>query len=348
MATTTFYPDAHEETSSVDGYTARSTAEDTWAAIHDGAGTAASDTALFVYVYTSSGSTQDKWILEGRNTLVFDTSALGATANISAATLSFYGEAKSDGLSATPSLNVYSSNPASDTEVVAADHLYTNFGTTPFCDTSIAYADINVGDPGTINNFVFNAAGIAAISKTGVSKFAIRDNYDATDTPPTWVESVNFYIKMYSADKGAGYKPQLVVTYTPLIEKSLSDTVSISDSFSRTVDFKRAFTDSVTVADSISKAVSIVKAETIAIVDKFSWGWAHLLSLTDTVAITDSLQAIKRWIALTLRARSLALTLKPRTVSLTLLPRSLSLSLKSRTLSLTLHPRSLSLTLKEK
>jgi hypothetical protein len=76
-----------------------------------------------------------------------------------------------------------------------------------------------------------NGSGIAAISKTGISKFGLRSNYDATGTAPTWASLADTYLQGYSSEQGTGYKPKLVVTYTPAVtEKSSSETGSGAES----------------------------------------------------------------------------------------------------------------------
>ena len=57
--------------------------------------------------------------------------------------------------------------------------------------------------------------GRAAIDKTGISKFGIREKtYDVLDVEPTWGNGDSARYEGWMADKGAGYKPKLVVTYT--------------------------------------------------------------------------------------------------------------------------------------
>ena len=130
------------------------------------------------------------------------------------AVLTVYGSGKSDGLNISPTINVFASNPASNTQLIPAD--YATLGSTPLCDTPITYADFKTGTPGDPNTFALNAAGLAAISKTGITKLGLREaSYDAPDiAPPPWVADKMSAITSWSADKGGLYKPKLVVTYT--------------------------------------------------------------------------------------------------------------------------------------
>jgi len=55
-----------------------------------------------------------------------------------------------------------------------------------------------------------NALGLAEISKTGMTKFGLRLQREIAATVPTEDEKAMFY----SANKGAGYRPKLAVTYS--------------------------------------------------------------------------------------------------------------------------------------
>lgn len=89
------------------------------------------------------------------------------------------------------------------------------------------------------------------------------------------------------------------------LEKSLSDSVAITDSLLKAIGLNKG--DTVIIADSEAKTIGLVKAEAVAIVDSiakeirltksdvlaiadsFARTVTYLLSLTDTVTITDSI-----------------------------------------------------------
>jgi hypothetical protein len=57
--------------------------------------------------------------------------------------------------------------------------------------------------------------GIAAISKTGVSKFGLRNaNYDVAQVTPPSANKQEAILNGYTSEQGTDYKPKLVVTYT--------------------------------------------------------------------------------------------------------------------------------------
>lgn len=208
-AEATYYPDADPETSSVDGRVQRSASE-TWAVIRVGAGTDVyPSAALYNGSLISAAPTTNLFDVLTRSIMLFDTSGLPDNAIISAATLSVYGLMKTDALNISPDINVYSSNPASNTDLIAAD--FTTLGSTAFA-TAITYANWSLVG---YNDFTLNTSGIAAISKINVSKFGLRNaNYDVSGDTVPWVVDAEAYTLGYFAEQGTVYKPKLVVTYT--------------------------------------------------------------------------------------------------------------------------------------
>jgi len=235
-----FYPDAHPEVSSVDGmiigwYLAP---DYSWAAVHDGINPSASDPfgdydenymaeiQLYGYKNPTLGFV---WIDIRRSIVCFDTSSIGSGASIVSATLTLYcgngditSQWKCDNNSLLPSTNIYSVNPASATTLIGAD--FNTFGTTPYCDTPITYANwgSNVGDS---MPFVLNSTGLAAISKTGLTKIGVRNaNYDAADVEPdtSGVRSGTYLHEWtrFCFAEGAAYynepqyRPKLTIIYT--------------------------------------------------------------------------------------------------------------------------------------
>lgn len=227
----TFYPDADPETSSVDGRVVHGLVSLTWAQIVAAAGTHSYDSVVKAYsIVIKAASTTDRWYQLTRGIFLFDTSGLPDNANISAATLSIYGSGKKDDLNITPDVKVYSSNPASNTALEPGD--FDCLGSTAFCDTPITYANWSTTG---YNDFALNSSGIAQISKTGVSKFGLRNaNYDVSGTTPAWSDSglPGSALENYYAEQGTGYKPKLVVTYTAgVTEKTSSDAGSGADAY---------------------------------------------------------------------------------------------------------------------
>jgi len=212
--TLTEYPDPDPETDTFDGLVWHSTAAAgvDWTALMGYAGTGYDDTDNEItYLWWKAGTTSNQWRGMDRSIFLFDTSGLGASANISATTMSLRGTYKQDEGSYADEMNVYSSAPASNTGAAGGD--YNSFGSTPFSDTNITYAGFSTAG---YNDFSFNSDGISAIALTGISKFGIRSaKYDVADVDPSWTSGARSSMQgYYSEQSGTTSDPKLVVTYT--------------------------------------------------------------------------------------------------------------------------------------
>lgn len=216
-ATLTVYPDPNVESTSVDGITTRSGVDEAMATIRAGAGTSATDSGAAgsgLALVASTTSNQFKQL--NRPIFLFDTSALGAGATISAAVKSVFGSGTNgNGLSGEASANsvavLVASTPASNTALVAGD--YSQFGSTDFGRS----AQQNAWNTAAYNDITLNASGLAAISKTGITKFALRHgwDFDNTITGLTHVNDAEQTLEMKFADTAdVTSDPKLVITYT--------------------------------------------------------------------------------------------------------------------------------------
>lgn len=159
------------------------------------------------------GGNATTWRRIIRSGFTFDTSALGAGATITSATFSIYGTAKVDNLTITPNVNIYGWTPSVDYNFPASDFAIANWGSTAFCDTAITYTGWSTAG---YNDFALNAAGLAAISLTGITKIACRNvNYDITGTEPSLAANSSSLSGYYSDQTGTTNDPKLVITYTP-------------------------------------------------------------------------------------------------------------------------------------
>jgi len=211
-ASATYYPDNNPETSTVDGYTRVYNKNMDWADLIAEPGDSAGDdsTAAALFRYGTAAST-DKWSQLYRSIFLFDSSGIPDGDQIDAATLRIRMQTGSDSTGISWLINVFSSNPASNTALAAGD--FDSLGSTPYA-TGVADGDLAASE--SFQEWTLNAAGRAAISKTGITKLGIQDEtYDAGETEPTWPgTSRTIYQSCYFAEQGAGYKPELVVTYS--------------------------------------------------------------------------------------------------------------------------------------
>ena len=190
----------------MDGWTRATTADQTWANKIAAAGNVADDTAALTRAGYAFGNT-NAWDELGRSFFLFDTSAITDTDTISSATLSLYGSSKED--NGNQAVAIVASTPASNTAIVSGDHA--NVGSTRFAsDIDITAASI-VG----YNDFALNASGLAAISKTGVSKFAARLSGDVDASEPSVGGQVEIGLNVVNAETAdTTSDPKLVVVHS--------------------------------------------------------------------------------------------------------------------------------------
>lgn len=213
FSTLTKYPDADTESATVDGNVKGEdgTGTSTWAQIIGRSGDGFDDSSAaseVCEIVEDSGG----WFRVKRGIFLFDTSTLTSGASISAAVLSLYGSGKNDGISITPDVDIYTSNPASNTALEAGD--FDSLGAVSQTGSPISYASWNTSG---YNDFTLDSTGRGNISKTGISKFGTRNaNYDVAESEPSrgyaWAISE---LLAYMADQaGTTNDPKLVVTYT--------------------------------------------------------------------------------------------------------------------------------------
>ncbi len=132
---------------------------------------------------------------------VFNTSALPDNATVTVVTLQIYVTALTN--TNTCTIDLVSFAPTDPASLVVADYAKAKWGETPYADIALASLSTSA-----YNTFTLNAAGIAAISKTGNSVFGLRISRDTDNTEPTGGNDVTF-------QTNNGANPEiLTVTYT--------------------------------------------------------------------------------------------------------------------------------------
>lgn len=220
FSTLTVYPNAHPETVSVDGYVARESVNQTLTNIRAGAGTAHGDNNSILLTQLDASGTTNQFTGLYRGLVFFDTSALTASATVSAVTLSVWGTETNNGLG-SPAYHIASGNAASNTAIADSDFAQANFGTTSF--GNVAYAGFD-GTNTTYTSIILNANGIAAVSLTGVSKFSTQLSWDINNNfNGSWLNGGNSYMTVAAADTaGTTSDPKLVITYTAAVDVTAS------------------------------------------------------------------------------------------------------------------------------
>jgi hypothetical protein len=206
-------PDVSSGATTVDGWVGRLGATEAWATLIAGAGTNVNMTDGGASDYVGFASTITSNVFERlyRAFFHFDTSSIGSGNTVTDAQLAIDGQSKTDGNSATPDSNIYQSNAALDDTLATGD--FATVGSTAFCDTAITYAAFTTNS----NVYTLNAAGLAAVSITGITKIAARNaNYDVAATTPAWVSLATSKYTIGMADTGgaAHTAPTLSGNYT--------------------------------------------------------------------------------------------------------------------------------------
>jgi hypothetical protein len=210
----TFYPDAHTETNSVDGYAGRFTAgSESWVTITAREGNQGSDTEAILAIGCGHRAGGGNWYRVFRSIIVFDTSTLPNYLKINSAVLSVYGSSKLDNIGIAPAIGITQGYSAINTAIAVTDYLLSNWlnPTTRLCDTDITYAGFSTSG---YNDFNLNAAGKGIIDKLGVTKIGIRLAKDIDATDPGGSILADTQLNAFSADAaGTSTDPKLVVTY---------------------------------------------------------------------------------------------------------------------------------------
>jgi hypothetical protein len=211
----TAYPDAHPETTTIDGRVIKNGADLTFAGIVAAAGNACDPEAAEGGIFIQANTVSAHYQTMCRAIALFDTSSLSNATAIKTAILSFAGATADLGATkannlGSPDWTIAASTPASNTAIANSD--YEQTGSTSF--GSIAYADWSASAD-TYNDCTLNATGLAAVSKTSVSKFSGKFSWDVSGTfGGSWSSNAASGFSINFADTaGTTYDPKLVVTY---------------------------------------------------------------------------------------------------------------------------------------
>jgi len=228
--TSTFYPDPHTETTSCDGVsyygtsgsTSWSTAHDTGTGTYGGADGLVSGTYHGNWIFYDAGN----WLRISRCFLLFDTSALPDGDDISAVTLGVYFEDQDTAHDTGTNAKFYvtSSTPASNTDITAAD--YDQVGTTKF-NAGLQNTSVTTG---AINTISLNDSGIAAVSKTSITKLGMRMGYDIDNINPgySFSDSGIGGNMRFADNSGTASDPILTVTHAPSADIASVSPVSVA------------------------------------------------------------------------------------------------------------------------
>jgi len=235
--TLTFFPDAHVETTTVDGTVysqGNGSLGKTWSDIRDDPGNNVEDSNTTIDVLVGGGTVASQYETLSRCIMLFDTTTIPVGSVKSSGTVTLRTETVSveSGASDAWGINICGSNPTSNTALASGD--YANLVFTAYSATVIAVSGLSAD---TDEVWTLNASGLAAVTLGGITKFGVcftediagSGNYDQGSRVGT---RGNFY----SADQtGTDDDPTLSVVFTFTIDPPTSLAASVDDG-STTID----------------------------------------------------------------------------------------------------------------
>ncbi|MDC0910999.1 hypothetical protein OAQ45_00305 [Candidatus Marinimicrobia bacterium] len=184
-ADATFSPDAHPESTSVDGYIGVQSQNKSWNdLIGLSTGSASSYTTSVRMAQVRDDAIEDQWDDLYRGFMLFDTSSIGSDRIVDSASLTLY-RTITAAQDYSVSWNLYSSNPVTNTEIVGGD--FDSLGSIPFM---VSGESLSVADSHTSTEYALNSAGRNHIEIQGITKFGTalqEDRENAIFGDPTWV-----------------------------------------------------------------------------------------------------------------------------------------------------------------
>lgn len=208
--TTTFYTSASDGTVYVDG-PAKGSAASSWSSTHDASSGDVGQGSVYAYVKVATNYyAPAAWYTDiFRAFVFFDTAAIPDGSSITSANLQLYVVFKITNLGAFDTIIQGGMPTYPHDPVVVGDYKYSWY--------SGDYGQLNSGSitTGQYNTWTLTASGKSAINKAGTTKFVLREEqHDEDNVAPSYGDYLYNLLHFYTYEKGAGYRPKLVVTYT--------------------------------------------------------------------------------------------------------------------------------------
>jgi len=232
-----------------------------------------------------------------------DTSGLPDNASISDATWYFYVDKDN---STIPDASVYcvSASQASASSLGTAD--FDQVGSTSF-------GSVNIPDgSGLVQHSIsLNSSGISNISKTGWSKFALRENKDFNNIAPNTDGTDSNWVNTKTSEyTDTTYDPYLEVDYTIAQSYSVTCTevLNTTDTLSKNWEAKKTITETFSTADTTAKQAAFAKTltDTFSLSDAVSSLRANFVTILETINITDTLSKTTNFVKTISEALSLS------------------------------------------
>lgn len=211
--TLTAYPDPNPETTTVDGWCYHNPSTTDWATSHDATASSNAYDSLGAAVISVSRTSGSSILRFARFFALFSTGAMGSGATVTAAILSIWPTAKSNGDNDGDDwLNVVQSSPASNTAITTAD--FDQCGAVSNPTEGATRIDLGSISTGAYCAWTLDATGRGWISATGITRLGLREGHDCLNSPIA-DNSTNSIDIIEAENAGTSSDPKLVVTYTP-------------------------------------------------------------------------------------------------------------------------------------
>lgn len=207
--TSTFYPDPHAESTSVDGYASRNECY-TFSHIRGTSGNESNDAAFSDWVVRLSSCGSSNFQLITRSIFGFYTAPIGSD-TVSSATFSVRGLTSTTDFF-SQSVVVDSVTKSTATSIGTSDYNIGNWDGAEQASNRVAFSSWSTSG---YNNFTLNATGTANIVGTTTSWYGLRSSADFDNQAPSWDSNKDSRIMGYFADQsGTTNDPKLVVEHT--------------------------------------------------------------------------------------------------------------------------------------
>jgi len=219
FATTELFPDAHVESTTVDGQVfVNDLGSVIYNTIRDDTGSGFEESRAYVLTpHLSATTTTDQYNNMGRYIFLVDSASIPDADDITSATFEYVARAIGADDMGGDSLSFVKldSALASNTALAAGDYdavvPSAAAATKQAADKTLASV---VTDSSTYNSQTLNATGRSNISKTGVDSWGLILESDASRVEPTWASDGRASVTMFHADETLTSKdPKLVVTH---------------------------------------------------------------------------------------------------------------------------------------
>jgi len=181
----------------------------TFTSLRNGVGTVLYDDPEYKSMWVTSNNTaSNRYDMLARAARIYDTSSIPDNATIISVNETVYGNYYEDGLGISD-IGVTGFTPATPGVIVIAD--FNTYGNTRYATDLNRDTDLDVD---RWNTWVYNAAGIANISKTGNTNVMHRFKWDIDNSTSGLTWSAGAASGMFFNTNNTVYKPYLTIIYT--------------------------------------------------------------------------------------------------------------------------------------